>query len=73
MLSCENSVNYLTAWQCEINLADLAGNTPLHLAVLSGNARNVHKLLTKGADCNARVNILNFLKMIFLLNINLSK
>lgn len=33
-----------------MDLIDSAGNTALHLAVLSGNGKNVHKLLSKGAS-----------------------
>ena len=36
-LGCENSVNFLTTWGGQINLADEEGKlTPLHLAVISG-------------------------------------
>lgn len=47
----ENAVHFLTAWNCEINMPDKEGNyTPLHLAVISSNAKIVRRLLLKGAD-----------------------
>ena len=49
----ENAVNFLTSWGCEINKPDKEGNyTPLHLAVISSNAKIVRRLLQKGADRN---------------------
>jgi ankyrin repeat protein len=49
-LGCENSVNFLTHWDVQINKSDDEGLTPLHLGVISGISRVVRKLLIKGAD-----------------------
>ena len=47
----ENSVFFLLSIKnIEINIKDYEGNTPLHLAVTTGNSRIVKKLLIKGAD-----------------------
>jgi len=44
------------AWGAEIDRQDkIYGLTPLHLAVLSGNGKNVKKLLIRGANRNIRV------------------
>jgi ankyrin repeat protein len=44
-------VYYLTSWPVNINLPDNDGHyTPLHLGVISGNAKVVRRLLIKGAD-----------------------
>lgn len=52
-LGCENAVYYLSSWKTEINLPDNDGKyTPLHLGVISGNAKVVRRLLIKGADVN---------------------
>ena len=46
----ENALYFLTSWNVKINLPDNDGNfTPLHLAVISGNAKVVRRLLIKGA------------------------
>lgn len=34
-LHCEISLTYLIAWGAGVNIQDIDGNTPLHLAVLS--------------------------------------
>jgi len=58
-IRCENSLNFLLAWKCEVNLKDEEnGFTPLHLAVMSGNSKNVRKLLIRGADRTITVLIL---------------
>jgi len=54
-LGMENSTNFLTSWRCPVNETDLeSGFTSLHLAVLSGNAKVVRRILTKGADKNIK-------------------
>ena len=40
----------MTTWPIELNIQDLEGLTPLHLAVMNGNSRFVRKLLIKGSD-----------------------
>ncbi len=51
----ENATNFLTSWRCNLDEKDLeSGFTSLHLAVLSGNARVVRRVLVKGADKNIR-------------------
>ncbi|EAR94876.1 DHHC zinc finger protein (macronuclear) [Tetrahymena thermophila SB210] len=53
-LGSENAVNYLVSkMKDKLNNADGEGLTPLHLAVISGNARVVRKLLQRGANRNA--------------------
>ncbi|KAL4490790.1 hypothetical protein ABPG72_021844 [Tetrahymena utriculariae] len=53
-LGSENAVNYLVSkMKDKLNIADGEGLTPLHLAVISGNARVVRKLLQRGANRNA--------------------
>ena len=52
----ENATNFLTCWRCPLNEKDLeSGFTALHLAVLSGNAKVVRRVLIKGADKNIKV------------------
>jgi len=52
----ENATNFLTSWRCSLDEKDLeSGFTSLHLAVLSGNARVVRRVLVKGADKTIRV------------------
>lgn len=47
----ENAVNFLTAWNMEINKQDIEDYyTPLHLAVISGNPKIIRRLLIKGAN-----------------------
>ena len=46
-----------SSWNVNINLPDNDGSfTPLHLAVISGNARVVRRLLIKGASTTSLVN-----------------
>ena len=55
----ENSTNFLTAWRCPVNEKDLESDfTSLHLAVLSGNAKVVRRILIKGADKNVKVSLI---------------
>jgi len=54
-LGMENATNFLTSWRCPLDEKDLeSGFTALHLAVLSGNARVVRRVLVKGADKNIK-------------------
>lgn len=54
----ENATNFLTAWGCPTNEKDFeSGFTSLHLAVLSGNARVVRRVLIKGGDKTIKVQI----------------
>lgn len=51
----EHAAFALVSWGAEIDRReDHFGMTPLHLAVMSGNARIVKKLLLKGCDRNVR-------------------
>jgi len=49
-----DAVPRLLALGLDANVADRAGDTPLHLAVRSGNLALVETLLAAGADVNAR-------------------
>ncbi|EAR94873.2 DHHC zinc finger protein (macronuclear) [Tetrahymena thermophila SB210] len=52
-LGNENAINYLTSYsEIDINQPDSQGLSPLHLAVISGNAKAVKRLLLKGANRN---------------------
>ena len=55
-LASENAVNFLSSWEgIDLNIRDQDGGyTPLHLAVMSGISKNVHKLLLRGADKNIK-------------------
>jgi ankyrin repeat protein len=44
--------------QCDINIPNKYGDTPLHFAVLSGSLDSVITLLNAGADVNALVYII---------------
>ncbi len=52
-LGSENAVSFLASWGAKLNIQDDEGGlTALHLAVTSGNAKIVHKLLLHGANKN---------------------
>ncbi|KAL4461578.1 hypothetical protein ABPG74_016202 [Tetrahymena malaccensis] len=54
-LGNENAINYLTSYsEIDINQLDSQGLSPLHLAVISGNAKAVKRLLLKGANRNLK-------------------
>jgi ankyrin repeat protein len=52
------SLSYILSWGANINLQDIKGLTPLHLAVKTSedvmSTRTIRALLLKGADPNIR-------------------
>lgn len=48
-LGCEVASTVLLSWKVPVNAVDIEGQTPLHLACVSGNCRIVRHLLLKGA------------------------